>query len=81
MTPVSRCTPSSTGAPSLPIAFNAMPKTTAMKMIWRISPAMKGWTMLVGMMLVRNCHHSWCAPASMSFAAASVVLMVCRPRR
>ena len=32
--------------------------------------------MLVGMMWVRNCHHSWCWPASMSLAAESEVLIV-----
>ena len=58
------------------MAFRAMPKITAMKMIWRMSPSTKGATMLVGMMWVRNCHHSWWAPVSMSLAAESVVLMV-----
>jgi hypothetical protein len=64
-TSVSRFAPATTGSPTLPTSFMAMPKITARKMTCRMSPSTKGPKKLSGTMWVRNSHHWRVSPVWM----------------
>jgi hypothetical protein len=82
-TSVNRLAPATMGSPIGPTNLRAIPKSTARKMTWRMSPSTNAPKKLSGTRCVRNSHHSRVSPVWMYCWALSVVSMVagstCKP--